>query len=117
MPEEHISIDDFAKVDIRVGKVLEAKNVQKSEKLIRLVVDFGEFGTRTIFTGVRMFGYTVRTFKNKQFFFCVNLLPRKMMGEESQGMIIAVDSSASSEQAGKPLFVNAKGLPVGAKIR
>ncbi len=132
--KNEISIDEFAKIEVRVGKVVEATNVEGSEKLIRLVVDFGrelKFATtRVIFTGVRGYGYTPEDFLNKQFFFITNLAPRKMpsyvmtpagkMAEESQGMILAVDSSppaGGSEQASKPLFISADGMPVGAKIR
>jgi tryptophanyl-tRNA synthetase len=107
-----ITIDDFAAVDMRVGKVTEAENVEKSEKLIRLHVDFAESGKKTIFTAVRGYGYTPETFIGKQFFFVFNLAPRKMMGEESQGMIMATDG-----EDGKPLFVAADGMPVGSQIR
>ncbi|MBI5620633.1 tryptophan--tRNA ligase [Candidatus Gottesmanbacteria bacterium] len=142
MNEGIITIDEFAKVELRVGKVVEATNKEGSEKLIRLVVEFGdknrgdkgdvgyrgdtgdEKELRVIFTGVRGFGYTPADFLNKQFFFITNLAPRKMMDEESQGMILAVDSSPgfSEDQSqalktAKPLFVSAEGLPVGAKIR
>ena len=112
-----ISIDDFAKVEMRVGKVTEAVNKEGSDKLIRLVVDVGEEKPRIIFTAVRPFGYTPEFFAGKQFFFITNLAPRKMMDEFSQGMIMSVDSSASSEQAGKPQFISADGMSVGAKIR
>jgi len=121
-----ITINEFARVDLRVGKVTLAENVEKSEKLIRLHVSFGLDEQRIIFTGVRVYGYTPDDFTGKQFFFVTNLQPRKMMGEESQGMILAVDSSARtsaelsrtpSEQAGKPLFVSADSLPIGAVIR
>ena len=119
-----ISIDEFSKVELRVGSVAQAKNVEKSEKLIRLHVNFGpafvpqsgttagEAGLRIIFTGVRGYGYTPEDFSGKQFFFVTNLKPRKMLGEESQGMILAVDGPN-----GKPLFVSAQGLPVGSMIR
>lgn len=106
-----ISIVDFAKVEMRVGKVLEAKNKAGSEKLIRLVVAVGEEKPRIIFTAVRPFGYTPEFFAGKQFFFITNLAPRKMMDEESQGMIMAVDGAD-----GKPQFLSAAGMPVGAKI-
>jgi tryptophanyl-tRNA synthetase len=118
-----ITIDDFNKVDVRVGKVVEAKNVEKSEKLIRLVVDFGPStgsGSRIIFTAVRQYGYTSEFFLGKQFFFVVNLEYRKMMGEESQGMIVAIDPSlpvGGSGQAEKPLFISADGMPIGGRIR
>lgn len=65
---ETISLDEFARVKMRVGKVLEAKNVEGSEKLIRLVVDIGEEKSRIIFTGVRPFGYTPEDFVGKQSF-------------------------------------------------
>ena len=89
-----------------------AEHVEKSEKLIRLHVDFGWFGKRIIFTGVRTYGYTADDFIGKQFLFVVNLEYRKMLGEESRGMILAIDSTD-----GKPLFVSGEGLPVGSKIR
>ncbi len=108
-----ISIEEFARVEVRVGRVMEAKNKERSEKLIRLVVDIGEKTPRIIFTGVRGFGYGPEDFAGKQFFFITNLAPRKMMDEESQGMILAVDSADKS----KPLFIFAEGMPVGAKIR
>jgi len=116
--DTHITIDDFSKVELRVGKVTGAENVEKSEKLIRLHVDFGEDPstslrmTRVIFTGVRGYGYTPEDFSGKQFFFVTNLQYRKMLGEESQGMILAVDGAD-----GKPQFVPAEGMPLGAKIR
>lgn len=124
-----ITIEEFGRIEQRVGKVTEAKNVEGSEKLIRLEVDFGpEVGTRIIFTGVRPFGYTPEFFQDKQFFFVVNLEPRKMpsfvktpegkMSQEySQGMILAVDPSAGSGQVDKPIFVSAEDMPLGAVIR
>lgn len=107
-----ITIDHFSRIEVRVGKVLEAVNKEGSDKLIRLVVDVGEPTKRIIFTGVRGFGYQPSDFAGKQFFFITNLTPRKMMDEESQGMVLAVDSPD-----GKPLFISAEGMPVGAKIR
>jgi methionine--tRNA ligase beta chain len=111
-----ITIDDFARVEQRVGLVTEAVNVEKSEKLIKLTVDFGDpsagGGVRTIFTGVRPFGYTPEDFAGKQFLFVFNLAPRKMMNEESQGMILAVDGPDD-----KPIFVSADHMPKGSKVR
>ena len=114
-----ITIDDFTKVDMRVGKVVEAANFEKSEKLIRLVIDVGpEIGKRTVFTGVRPFGFTPEDFLGKQFFIVVNLASRKMLGEESQGMILAVEPpSEGHADHQKPIFISAEGMPIGAKIR
>ena len=106
-----ITIDEFARVEMKVGKVTAATNKEGSEKLIRLVVDVGEDKPRIIFTAVRPFGYTPEFFDGKQFFFITNLAPRKMLDEFSQGMIMAVDGSD------KPIFLTADGMPVGAKIR
>ncbi len=116
-----ITIDEFARVEERVGKVVGATHPEKSEKLIRLEVDFGaELGKRIIFTGVRPFGYTKDDFIGKQFLFVTNLAPRKMIGEESQGMILAVDGEALppfEHGSSKPIFVSAEGMPLGAAIR
>lgn len=108
-----ITIEQFAQMQVQVGKVLEATNKEGSDKLIRLVVDIAEEKPRIIFTGVRPFGYGPEDFIGKQFFFITNLIPRRMMNEESQGMILAVDS----EDKSKPLFISAEGMPIGSKIR
>lgn len=112
-----ISIDDFAKIEIRVGLVKEAINKEGSEKLIRLTVDFGT-ETRIIFTGVRTYGYVPEDFLNKKFLFLTNLEYKKMMDEESQGMILAVDPPSPSASAGqaRPIFVSAGKLPIGSKV-
>lgn len=104
-----ITIDDFAKIEIRVGLVKEAINKEGSEKLICLTVDFGN-ETRTIFTGVRSYGFVPEDFLNKKFLFVTNLEYRKMMDEESQGMILAVGED-------KPIFVSASKLPIGSRVR
>jgi tRNA-binding EMAP/Myf-like protein len=124
-----INIQQFGEVEIRVGEVMEATDVEKSEKLIRLRVNFNEF-ERIIFTGVRTYGYTAADFAGKRFLFVTNLEYRKMpsyvetpagkMAEESQGMILAVDGLElpfGEHGAAKPLFISAEGLPVGAKVR
>ncbi len=116
-----ISIDQLAAVELRVGKVVEATHPEKSEKLIRLVVDFGlDLPQRVIFTGVRPYGYIKDDFIGKQFFFVTNLAPRRMIGEESQGMILAVDGEElpfGKHGEKRPMFISAEGMPIGAKIR
>jgi methionine--tRNA ligase beta chain len=104
-----ITIDDFAKIEIRVGLVKEAVNKDGSDKLIRLTVDFGT-ETRIIFTGVRSYGYTPEDFSGKKFLFVTNLEYKKIMDEESQGMILAVGED-------KPIFVSVDDLPLGAKVK
>ena len=106
-----ISIDDFSKIEMRVGVVTEAVDVEGSNKLIKLNVSFGD-ENRTIFTGVRTYGYVAGDFQDKKFLFVTNLEPKKIMESESQGMILAVDGPDD-----KPVFVSAEGLPIGAKVR
>lgn len=87
-----ITYDDFAKLDIRMGTVIEATIPEGSNKLIRQVVDFGSnFGQRIIFSGIKQW-YTPEEMVGKQLPYLINLVPRKMMGEESQGMLIAAGS-------------------------
>ena len=95
-----IEIDDLNKLDIRIGTVTAAERVEKSDKLVKLTVRFGEDAIRTILTGIGKF-YTPEEFVGLQTLFIVNLKPRKMMGLESQGMIMAVDSDDDS----KPVFL------------
>jgi methionine--tRNA ligase beta chain len=87
-----ISYEDFSKIDVRVGTILAAEKVEGSEKLIKLEVDFGEFGKRQILTGMARW-YKPEDFVGMQTTFVLNLKPRKMMGLESQGMIFAVGLS------------------------
>lgn len=85
-----IAYDDFAKLDLRVGTVTECVEKEGSEKLLRLTVDFGADGTRNILSGIKQW-YKPKDLLGKQFIFVFNLAPRKMMGEESQGMILAAE--------------------------
>lgn len=90
MDEQRIPFSDFAEVDLRVGLVEEASEVKGSEKLIRLVVNFGN-ETRTVFTGLKAW-YDTADFASKKFIFVYNLEPKKMPGGQvSQGMLLAVN--------------------------
>lgn len=104
-----IQYDDFAKLDIRIGTVINCEEKEGSEKLLRLTVDFGEFGTRNILSGIKQW-YKPADLKDKQFAFVFNLAPRKMMGEESQGMILAAEGKKP-----QPLKPKAK-VPPGSPI-
>ncbi len=86
-----ITFEDFSKIDFRVGKVLKAENIEGAETLMRLTVDFGEQGKRTILSGIKKW-YTPKDLKGKIFAFVFNLEPKKMMGEKSQGMIMAAET-------------------------
>jgi methionyl-tRNA synthetase len=97
-----INYDDFAKMDIRVGTVIECVEKEGSDRLLRLTVDFGEEGERNILSGIKQW-YKPSDLKDKQFVFILNLEPRKIMGEESQGMLLAADG-----KKGKPLPLKPK---------
>lgn len=83
-----VKIDDFLKIDIRVVEIKEAERVEGSEKLIKLKVDIGEGEERQIIAGVGK-SYEPENLINKKAIAIINLEPRKMMGLESQGMILA----------------------------
>lgn len=107
-----VSLADFQKLDLRVGKVLEAQPVGNSDKLVKLKVDLGkEYGVRIILGGFRG-AYLEEELVGKKFVFLANLEPKKMLREESQGMIIAADVD------GKPIFVTVpQDLPEGTIVR
>ncbi len=86
---EHITIDDFAKVEIRVGHILTADIVEGSENLLKLTVDFGEETPRQVLSGIRAY-MPAQDLVGKKFLFVTNLQPRMIMGMESQAMICAV---------------------------
>lgn len=83
-----ITIDDLQKVEIKIGKILEVEEVEGSDKLYKLRVDFGEENSRQVLSGIKKF-FEKDFLLNKQFTFITNLEPRKMMGLESQAMILA----------------------------
>lgn len=84
-----ITIDDFSKLDIRVGTVLSAGKMEKSNKLLKLKIDSG-LDQRVILSGIAQH-YAPEDLVGKQVVFIANLAPRKMMGEESQGMILMAE--------------------------
>jgi methionine--tRNA ligase beta chain len=86
-----ITYDEFAKMDMRIGRVVNAEEKDGSEKLLRLTVDFGpEEEQHNILTGIKQW-YTPEDLIGKKFLFIINLQPRKMMGEDSEGMILMAD--------------------------
>ena len=88
-----INFEDFAKIDFRVGKVIKAENIEGAETLMRLKVDFGPLGERTILSGIKKW-YQPKDLKGKNYIFVYNLEPKKMMGEDSQGMIMAAEDES-----------------------
>ena len=94
-----IVFDDFAKIDLRVGKIVSAEKVAKADKLLKLQIDLG-FEIRTIVSGIAMH-FIPEEIVGKQVTVVVNLAPRKMRGIESNGMILMAEDAG-----GKLHFVN-----------
>lgn len=89
--KSQVTIDDFGKLDIRVGTVLAAEKMEKSDKLLKLTVDTG-VDQRTVLSGIAKH-YSPEEMVGKQVTLIANLAPRKMMGIESQGMILMAEDS------------------------
>ncbi len=94
--KDNVSFDDFEKLDIRVGTVTSCEKVKKSKKLLKFHIDDGTPDGRTILSGIAAYYEEPSALVGKQVLFVANFEPRKMMGEESQGMILsAVDFDGS----------------------
>jgi methionyl-tRNA synthetase len=107
-----ISIDDFAKVDLRVGLVLSAQPVKGADKLLHLTVDLGEAEPRTIVAGIAE-AYQPEQLVNRKVVIVANLQPRKLRGITSNGMIVA-----ASVDGGKPVLAAfLEEIPVGARLK
>ncbi|RYX84020.1 methionine--tRNA ligase [bacterium] len=105
-----ITIDDFMKVQLRVGKVFEAERIPKADKLLRLQVDLGD-EKRQILAGIAQH-YTPEEMLGKSIVIVANLAPRTMRGYESQGMLLA-----ASDESGKVILVNPGDVAPGATVR
>jgi methionyl-tRNA synthetase len=108
--KSEIVFDDFAKLDIRVGKVLSAERMEKSDKLLKLKVDTG-IDQRTILSGIAKH-YSPEEMVGKQITLIANLAPRKMMGIESQGMILMAEDQDGKLKLLQPTDIVAPGSTV-----
>ncbi len=84
-----IEIADLEKIDIRVGTILSVEDVSNSDKLVKLLVSFGDH-QRTIIAGMRQERENPKEIEGKQALFVINLPPRKMRGEVSEGMLFDI---------------------------
>jgi len=105
-----ITYDDFAKMDIRTGKIITAEKVEKADKLLKLTVDIGT-EQRTIVSGIAEH-FSPDAIIGQEVSVLINLAPRKLRGIESQGMILMAEDSA-----GKLSFVLASHMAPGMVIR
>ncbi len=106
-----ITIDDFAKVDLRLAKVVAAEPVEKSDKLLKLTLDVGALGTRTVASGIAK-QYKAADMIGKTVVLVCNLKPAKLRGVLSEGMILA-----ASDDEGNLKVVEVDGLPDGSEVR
>ncbi len=104
---------DFAKVEFRVGEIVEAKRVEGSEKLLKFLVDFGlELGKKVVFSGIAKY-YSPEYLLNKKTVFVVNIKPKKVMGELSEAMIFGASPEDMSQMS---ILLLDKEMPLGAKV-
>lgn len=89
-----ITFENFKKVEVRIGKVLACEKVQNADKLLKLQVDFGDF-QRQIVSGISE-SFTPEELVGKKLPFIVNLEYRKFKGEQSQGMLMAIDADGKT---------------------
>ena len=107
------TIDDFQKLDIRIGKVLSAERIEGSDKLLKLMFDVGEEAPRQILAGIAENVADPQTLVGKELPLIANLEPRKMRGEMSYGMILA-----ASTAEGAPILLHpAQTVPPGTIVR
>ena len=111
VPDGKISIEDFAKVELRVGQIKVAERVKGADKLLRLEVDLGT-EVRQVVAGIAE-AYAPETLVGRKVVIVVNLAPRKLRGLESNGMIVA-----ASPEGGKPILASfLEDVPVGTRLK
>lgn len=106
-----ITYDDFAKVEIRVGKILSAEKIPDTEKLLKLSVDFAEGSPRQIVSGIALYFPDPQALVGRKCMFVTNLEPRMIRGYESNGMLFAV----STDEGAFSLLEPNDSIPEGTK--
>ena len=113
MTSEIVSFNEWQKLDLRVGQILEVEDIEGADKLYRLTVYLGEeVGKRTVCAGLKEY-FSKDDLLNKKIILFVNLAPRKLRGTESQGMILAAVDKENNKVV---LIVPEKDIEVGSKI-
>jgi methionyl-tRNA synthetase len=108
---DEIKYDDFSKVEFKIGKIIEAQEVDGSDKLLRFKVDFGEEKLRNVFSGIKKW-YRPEDLLDKKTVFVTNIKPRKIMGELSEAMIFG----AEDDHDNMSILLVDKDLEVGSKV-
>jgi methionyl-tRNA synthetase len=114
---EYVSYEEFKKMDMRVGTIVEVEPIPETDKLLRCQIDFGEVDEngekklRQIISGIKEYYPDVSVLINKQILYIVNLAPRTIKGFESNGMLMAVGDD-------KPIFlISEEKVRSGSKVR
>ncbi len=106
------TFDDFSKLEIRAGTIVSIEAVPETDKLLKLIVDFGEENPRTVVSGIRTFFPEFEVLVGTQRLFVTNLEPRTVKEIESQAMILGVDADG-----GYVLLRPEENVPNGAQVR
>jgi methionyl-tRNA synthetase len=109
-PETRLSIDEFMKLELRAARVLTAERVPKSKKLLKLWIDLGT-EQRTLVAGLAE-AYEAEALVGRMVVVVANLTPAKLMGIESNGMVLA-----ASDDGGRPILLSAEGAQPGMRVR
>ena len=108
-----VAYKDFAKIDLRVGQILESERIEESEKLVKLQVDLGEeLGKRQIIAGIAKY-FEADTLVGRKVAVVANLKPAKLMGIPSEGMLLAVSDASDNLD----LVQIPAAMPAGSTIR
>ncbi|MBV8380775.1 MAG: methionine--tRNA ligase [Paucibacter sp.] len=111
-----IKIDDFAKVDLRIAKIVKAEAVEGSDKLLRLTLDLGEGRHRNVFSGIKS-AYKPEQLEGKLTVVVANLAPRKMKFGVSEGMVLAASHADEKAQPGIFVLEPHEGAQPGMRVR
>jgi methionyl-tRNA synthetase len=109
---QEITIEEFAKLDLRIAKVSKVESVEDADKLIKLELDLGDLGIKTVFAGIKK-SYKKEKLENKLVVCVNNLKPREMKFGTSEGMILA----AGSDDIGIFILSPDEGALPGMKVR
>ena len=111
-----ISIDDFAKVDLRIARIVECKAVEGSDKLLQLTLDVGEEKTRNVFSGIQS-AYRPEDLVGKLTVMVANLAPRKMKFGLSEGMVLAASAADEKSEPGLYILEPHAGATPGMRVK
>ncbi|MDN5939419.1 MAG: methionine--tRNA ligase subunit beta [Salinisphaera sp.] len=109
---EPITIDDFARIDLRAARIIKAEQVDGADRLLQLTLDVGELGQRQVFAGIRA-AYDPAALEGRMVVLVANLAPRKMRFGVSEGMVLA----AGGDDGGPWLLSADDGAAPGMRIR